>query len=224
MTIDSPILVADELALRTRRGHVFGPIDLTLCAGDLAMLVGPAGTGKTALLLALGARMRPTSGSLLLGGIDARIHPERARRRAAFGLVPGVNDLAGSLTVRDTIRRELAFAGKSPAETSIVRVLSPLGSSIDPSARVGALTAGQRAELGVALALTADPALLLVDAIDADLSPEECARLVALLGTVAERGLAVVGSCVDPATARTATVVVSMVATSEGEVNRDAVA
>lgn len=217
-------LEAAGLTLRTRRGQVYGPVDLALAPGETAMLVGAAGSGKTALLLTLGARMRPTAGRLRIAGVDAIARPEAARRAAAFGIVAGVSDLAASLSVRDTVRRDLAFAGGPASAARVARALAPLGGALDPGARVGDLTAGQHAALGIALALAAQPAVLLVDAIDADLSPAERDHMLALLRRVAADGTAVVGSCVDPATARGATVVVPMVSTAGSEVTSGAFA
>ena len=53
----------------------FTDLDIVIPAGRFAAVVGPAGAGKSTLLLALTGRMRPVTGDLRVGGVDARRHP-----------------------------------------------------------------------------------------------------------------------------------------------------
>ena len=58
-------VVARNLHLTGKRGPVYGPIDLTVRTGELLLVTGPAGSGRTALLLTLAGRLRPSPGSEL---------------------------------------------------------------------------------------------------------------------------------------------------------------
>jgi ABC-type multidrug transport system ATPase subunit len=209
---------AAGLRLRTRRGPVYGPLDLTLKHGRIAVLVGPSGSGKTALLLTFAGRMSPSEGALSVLGIDALKHPAAVRARTALGLFEGLNDLPGALSIRDTVRADLALHGISPSRQRIAATSEAVGLTIDGGTIVDDLTVGDRAILGVALALTSEPGVVLVDDIDTDLSPDEQTRLWEVLHGVAETGVAVIGSCVDPACAREADVIVPMASLTASEV------
>ena len=102
-------IAANGLGLATSRGWVYRDVDLIVPAGSLAVVTGPAGCGKTALLLTLAARMRPTAGALWVGDCDAVAHPQRARRLVGLGETAGVNELDQTLTVGDQVSGELAL-------------------------------------------------------------------------------------------------------------------
>src|SRR6476660_5084345 len=64
----TPVLVASGLGVQGNAGWIFRDVDLRLPAGSLTAVVGPAGCGRSSLLLALAGRMRPTAGSLSVLG------------------------------------------------------------------------------------------------------------------------------------------------------------
>jgi ABC-2 type transport system ATP-binding protein len=209
---------ASGLSLRTRRGPVYGPVDLAIAPGEIAAVAGPAGSGKTALLLTLAGRMRPTEGVLRVMGVDAHRRPASARSRCGLGVFPGLNDLADPLTVRDTIRAELALAGRQPTRERIAAVMRAVGLGVPADVKVETLSAAERAMLGLALGLVADPAVLLVDDAGVGLTPSEQSAFGSALRTVASRGVAVVVSCVDPRAVPGPDVAVAMSPLAEGEV------
>ena len=63
-----PAVVARGIRVSGPWGPVYGPIDLTIPAGGLNVLVCPAGSGRTALMMTLAGRMKPTSGELTVAG------------------------------------------------------------------------------------------------------------------------------------------------------------
>lgn len=220
----TPAVEAAGLTLRTRRGAVYADVDLVVRPGEIAMLVGATGSGKTALLLSLSGRMRATAGTLRVCGRDARRDPSSARRVSALGLFAGINDLADPLTVRDTVAGELVLHGRRGEAARVRSALARVGLDVDPEARIEALSAVERALLGMALALVGEPAVLLCDDIDHDLTPAEQSRLRDALRAVADSGVAVVGACVDARAAAGADVVIVMSPCVESEVAEHALA
>ena len=90
-------------------GPVYGPIDLDVDAGGVTVLVCPAGSGRTALLMTLAGRMRPVSGSLSVFGRT------RARDIFSHAALAGIDELdtvAESVTVRDLITEQLRWDAK----------------------------------------------------------------------------------------------------------------
>jgi len=223
MDTPTPVVVASGLTLRTRRGPVFGPIDLTVYPGQYVVCTGPAGSGKTALLLALAGRMRPSSGTLLIAGVDARRQPASARRHCAMAVFAGLNELPDTLTVRDAIASESYL---SPARVRRVRpeaVAASVGLEAALDTKIDALSEAQRCVLGIGLALMSDPAVLVVDQIGDGLTRTEQDMVDAVLRAAASRGVAVIGACVDAHMVAGADIIVPMSPASppaEGEVSR----
>ena len=205
-----PAVEAAGLTLRTRRGTVYDDATFSVPAGSLAMLVGPTGSGKTALLLTLAGRMKPTDGRMRSFGEDALRNAGAVRSRTALGLVAGVNDLSDTLSVRDHVREALVLGGQAATPARIASALQPVGLETDLSAQAGSLTAIEKELLGVALALTSHPRVLIVDDADHDLTPDEQVRLMDVLRFIAESGVTVIAACVDPRLAANADVILAL--------------
>jgi len=75
----TPVLVASGLGVQGNAGWIFRDVDLRLPAGSLTAVVGPAGCGRSSLLLALAGRMRPTAGSLSVLGHNLADDPSAVR-------------------------------------------------------------------------------------------------------------------------------------------------
>ncbi|NUR89808.1 MAG: ATP-binding cassette domain-containing protein [Nonomuraea sp.] len=152
--------------------------------GTLTVIAGPAGSGRTSLLLTLAGRMRPTTGTLSVAG---HTRPRAIRRAAALALVDGVTDLDRSLTVREHLRERR----RGPYREALERA----GLTVPDTTPAGELDRERRVRLGVALALLDEPAVVLADNVDAGLPAE---RRQALWDLLSDLGPAVVASCVQP--------------------------
>ncbi len=103
---EPPAIVAGALAMSGPFGRVYGPVDLDVGRGGLTVLLGPAGHGRTALLLTLAGRMTPGGGSLEVLG------ESRASGIFARSAVAGFDDVDGvyeSVTVGDLITEQLRW-------------------------------------------------------------------------------------------------------------------
>ena len=200
-------IAAHGLGLLTSSGWVYRDVDLDVPPGAVALVSGPAGCGKTALLLTLAARMRPSAGALWLGDCDAVAQPQRARRLVGLGETTGVNELDTTLTVGDQVRAELALHGKRRTRADVALALAPVGLGLDARVKVGDLHAADRLLLGVALALIGRPPFLVVDDLHEDLTPADHEIALARLRELAHDGLTVVAGSLDPSLAAHADVV-----------------
>jgi len=116
--ISAPVLVIDDLWKRFpgKQGvQANGGISLTVGPGEVVGLLGHNGAGKTTLVNSLVGLVRPDKGSITLAGIDAIVHPEQARLRAAVQAQTNVS-IAG-LTPREavTLVGRIRGLGKSKA-------------------------------------------------------------------------------------------------------------
>jgi ABC-type multidrug transport system ATPase subunit len=205
-------IAAHGLGLRTSAGWVYHGIDLHVPGGSLALVTGPARSGKTALLLTVAARMKAGEGELFVAGLDARRHPGRARRLAGLGEFRGVNDLDETLTVADQVMMELALHGRRWRGAHVDEVLAPLGLSLDHGAAVRSLGAADRLLLGAALGCITRPPVLVLDELDEDTTPQETAAVLAALRALTAAGTTVLAGTLDPGLAPAADVALSLAA------------
>ena len=97
------MLVAAGLGLLTKTGWVFQNIDLTLRPGSVAAIVGPAGTGRSCLLLALTGRMAANTGRLMVAGHLMEDEQSQIRAITAVARIGSLAVPEPGLTVRESI-------------------------------------------------------------------------------------------------------------------------
>ena len=87
----APVVRVADLSLTGPEGPVFGPVDAAVWPAVLTAVVGPAGSGRSALLLALSGRMRGCAGTVLLDGAERprRGDARRLRARSAVARLAG---------------------------------------------------------------------------------------------------------------------------------------
>jgi osmoprotectant transport system ATP-binding protein len=141
-------------------------LDLTFAAGELTVLVGPSGCGKTTTMKMINRIIEPSTGRILLGSDDVtRVDPVQLRRRIGY-VIQSVG-----LFPHQTVRRNVATVprllgwDKARTRDRVEELLDLVG--LEP-ATFGdryphQLSGGQRQRAGVARALAADPAVLLMD-------------------------------------------------------------
>jgi ABC-2 type transport system ATP-binding protein len=168
-----PVLTAIGAGVRHRRHWVFRDLDVTVEPGESVAVVGPPGSGRTTVLLALARRFKLSSGQVTLSGT------------AALGHVPDVEQPEPVVTVAEHVRERLVLLGRSPREAV------DLG-GLDPGTKGWELSPYQRQVLGLVLAKLGDPAVIALDGVDQGLDAGEQAALWVLLDKIAASGVAVV--------------------------------
>jgi ABC-2 type transport system ATP-binding protein len=150
--------VVELSAVRKRYGDVeaLRGVDLLVRQGEVVALLGPNGAGKTTTVsLTLGLR-RPTSGRVLLLGLD----PTDRRARSRCGVVLQESGITGVLTVREIVD---LFRSYYPAPLAGDEAIAFAGLQNKQTARVATLSGGQRQRLFFALAVCGDPDVLFLD-------------------------------------------------------------
>ncbi|MGX6447524.1 hypothetical protein ACVU7I_05570, partial [Patulibacter sp. S7RM1-6] len=191
-------VVGRGLAGRGRRGPVFAGVDLDVPAGGLAVVHGPGGSGRSALLLALGGRFRLAAGELRVGDdlASAGLAPLRAASAVAR-VRPAIEPDEG-LRVRDLERWSvLASAGRSDAD-AIEDAYALLGVAPDRGALLGDLHPLDALLVVVAHAAAEGRPVVLVDDVDAGLAPADVAAAWTALDALADAGPTVLASALAP--------------------------
>lgn len=171
------VVQAKDLALTSSRGVVYGPVSLHVNEGDLVMLQGPQGAGRTSLLLTLAGRMTPdrTTRQLTVLGHDLPHGRRTVQGLTGIAGFDAIDKLDDSVTVADTLRERLALL--SPWHQRTPRVTDPLyrqlthavfGNRTAPAPGTVAwdLDEVDAMLLRVTVAMIAQPRLLLVDDLD----------------------------------------------------------
>ncbi|WP_330250078.1 ATP-binding cassette domain-containing protein [Nocardia sp. NBC_00565] len=162
-------------------------VSFTVPSGTMAVLVGPAGAGKTTILRILLGLLEPTSGTAAVGGPGSgrRREPERGPASAVGGMLDP-RGLHPARSARDHLLVYAAAAGVEDARVD--EVIQAVGLGESARTRAGALSVGAQTRLALATALLGDPTLLILDEPMAGLDPAERAWLVDFLRRHTRRG------------------------------------
>ncbi|MDQ6839511.1 MAG: heme ABC exporter ATP-binding protein CcmA [Actinomycetota bacterium] len=171
------------------RFPVLAGVDLDVARGDVVLLQGANGAGKTSLLRACAGLLRIASGSAEVLGADVIADPRAVRRHT--GLFGHSTALYDDLSVTDNVRFAVR-AARAPL-SGVDVALDTLGlTGRLRRAPVSSLSAGQRRRTALAALVARDPALWLLDEPHAGLDAEHRDLLDRLVGTAAERGTTVI--------------------------------
>ncbi|TFB93765.1 MULTISPECIES: ATP-binding cassette domain-containing protein [unclassified Cryobacterium] len=199
-------LVADELTVSYKRGLVYGPISFSADDG-LTVICGPAGSGRTSLLLTLAGRMRPTSGTLSVLGEDLPRRARRVQRRTGVSGFHGIDSLEESVTVGAAIRERHAWLApwwsfiRAVDDAEVVRVCAPVFGDIPvpaASTMIWDLDEVEMVLLRASLAMMSRPSVLFFDQVEQVHSPEARRLLWARLGAIVAAGTPVIASAIAP--------------------------
>ncbi|MFW0793351.1 ATP-binding cassette domain-containing protein [Gordonia sp. CPCC 205515] len=170
---DTALLVAEDISVRASWGHIFGPTNLRVAEGGVTVLVGAGGRGRTALLLTLAGRMKPTSGTLTaFGRSNAARH---LFSRAAIADIDEVDGIEQAIRVRDVVTEQIRWHApwykwvRPSRQEDLERICGPVfGDLALPSmdAFVEELPELTSTLLRIALANVARPPLLVVGGVD----------------------------------------------------------
>ena len=194
------------LAMRYENGHVaLRDVDLKVRAGEMVVVLGSNGSGKSTMLKCVVGLNRPTGGAVRVAGRDlARLSGEELRRaRLPLALISQhanlvrrrsvlANVCCGALGRRRRLATALGFLPHEEIDTAFA-CLDEVGLPQLAQQRAGTLSGGQAQRVAVARALAQRPQVLLADEPIASLDPEAADDVMRLLRRLAsDDGLAVV--------------------------------
>jgi ABC-2 type transport system ATP-binding protein len=160
-------------------------VDLEIEEGMFGLL-GPNGAGKTTLMQIVAGILEPTSGSVLLDGVEITENPDHVWER--LGYLPQDFGFYSHLTGRkmlDHLLRLKGVRGSSGRRKLCGELLERVNLKDAGKRKVGGYSGGMRQRLGIAQAIAGDPRILIVDEPTAGLDPEERQRFYHLLSELA---------------------------------------
>ncbi len=167
-------------------------VSLAIEPGAVLGLIGPNGAGKTTLINAITGIVRPSSGSVRLGGVALeRLAPHRVARAGISRTYQNIR-LFGALSILENLRAG-AFAQRAQLDLAAARELLAAVSfgESDLARPAGTLPYGEQRRLEIARALAAKPKIVLLDEPAAGMNPRETQSLRALIRGLAQRGIGV---------------------------------
>ena len=158
----SPVLQVEGLNQYYGGSHILRDLSIEARVGEITVILGRNGVGKTTLLKSLMGVVGVKTGSVALAGADITKLPAYERVRAGIGYVPQGREIFGRLTVEENLRMGLAV---KPGGTAIPAELFELFPILKQflHRRGGDLSGGQQQQLAIARALAAGPQLLMLD-------------------------------------------------------------
>lgn len=195
---------AQEVVLRlagiTKRFGVLTANDdvtITLHKGEVIALLGENGAGKTTLMNILFGHYTADEGTVEVFGAELPPGATGAALKAGVGMVHQHFTLAGNLTVLDNILLGTApmwslGRGRLAAAARVAQLAEEFGLAVDPTAKVSALSVGERQRVEILKALYRDARILILDEPTAVLTPQETDALFDTLRKAIARGLSVI--------------------------------
>jgi heme ABC exporter ATP-binding subunit CcmA len=155
------MIAAQELRKTYGSNIVIDGVSFTLEGGQCLALLGPNGAGKTTLLRILATLLRPTSGALQVGGVDALREPERVR--PLLSMVAHASYVYEDLTARENLRFWEIMRGGDAAPARLAGALAQVELDGVADERVRTFSAGMKRRLALARVLLGQARVLLLD-------------------------------------------------------------
>ena len=171
--------------------HAVRDLDLTVSAGEIYIMLGANGAGKTTTLMLCLGFTEPTSGRVLINGIDINKEPLKAKRHVSY--VSENVQLYGNFTAMQNVEFFARVGGKPKiTRDEVVATLSRVGLPADTHARqVKGYSKGMRQRLGIAIGIIRETELILLDEPTSGLDPKGGQEFVALLKELRDEGRAI---------------------------------
>ncbi len=171
--------------------NIWSDVTLTLPPGEISVLLGPSGTGKSVFLKSLVGLLKPEQGSIVINDVDIVSASEHKlyEIRKLFGVLFQDGALFGSMNLFDNIAfplREHTKKSESEIKRIVLEKMDMVGLQGAEGKLPGEISGGMRKRAGLARALVLDPAIVMFDEPDSGLDPVRTALLCELIREVHE--------------------------------------
>ena len=194
----APVLVVESLVKtypatrKTPAVEAVRGISFTVEAGETFGLLGPNGAGKSTTLGCITTLVRPTSGRVIVDGVDVMARPQDAKRLIA--VVPQTRNLDRDLTVRELLVYHGRYFGLAAAEreSRADRLIAEMQLTEKANAKPLTLSGGMQQRAMIARALMHDPRVLLLDEPTTGLDPQARRIMWDTVSALQARGITVI--------------------------------
>ncbi|HZU04119.1 MAG TPA: ABC transporter ATP-binding protein [Ktedonobacteraceae bacterium] len=183
--------ITKSLPLGRERIDILKGISFQISNGEFVSIMGPSGSGKSTLLGIIAGLDNPTSGLVLIDGVDITRMSERqlaAVRNSKIGVVFQAYNLIGTLTAQENVEVPL-YVGKhrrSPSARA-KELLELVGLSHRLRHRPNQLSGGEQQRVAIARALATDPAFVIADEPTGNLDAKNGEHILELIADLRDR-------------------------------------
>jgi len=192
-----PILRVDNISKCFGATCILKGVSLSLHMGEIKVLIGPSGGGKSTLLQCINCLVQPDGGEIFLGGerIDWQRKADLYRLRQQVGMIFQDFNLFDHLSALDNITialRKVKEMGKKEAVQRARFELEQVGLADKGELYPAQLSGGQKQRVAIARALAMDPKALLLDEPTSALDPELIGEVIAVIRALAAKGMTMI--------------------------------
>lgn len=160
-------------------------VNLKVETGDFLSILGPSGSGKSTMLNLVGALDKPTSGTLLVDGVDvSKLNDNQlAELRLKIGFVFQFFNLIPRLTAKDNVELSMSIADMSKAQRKkrAIDLLETVGLKDRVNHKPAELSGGQQQRVAIARALANNPKFLLLDEPTGNVDSKTASEVLSLI-------------------------------------------
>ena len=175
---------------------VFDGLSETICKGDVVVIIGPSGGGKSTFIRCLNLLEQPTAGKIYFEGEDITVKGfDVNKHRQKVGMVFQQFNLFNNLTVLENITISLTKVKKQSEEESkekALKLLKRVGLEDKANAYPSQISGGQKQRIAIVRALAMEPDVLLFDEPTSALDPEMVGEVLDLMRDLAKDGMTMV--------------------------------
>ena len=175
---------------------VFDGLSETICKGDVVVIIGPSGGGKSTFIRCLNLLEQPTAGKIYFEGEDITAKGfDVNKHRQKVGMVFQQFNLFNNLTVLENITISLTKVKKQSEEESkekAFKLLKRVGLEDKANAYPSQLSGGQKQRIAIVRALAMEPDVLLFDEPTSALDPEMVGEVLQVISDLARDGITMV--------------------------------
>ncbi len=193
VVVQMPLLEIVDLHKYFGELHVLKGIDLCVEKGEVVVIIGPSGSGKSTLLRCVNRLEEPTSGKIILDGVDItdrKVDINKVRQRIGivfqqFNLFPHLTALQNITLAPVKIKK----MDKKEAEELAMRLLEKVGLADKADYYPSQLSGGQQQRVAIARALAMNPEVMLFDEVTSALDPELVKEVLDVMKQLARDGM-----------------------------------
>lgn len=186
-----------------KNNYALKNVNLDILSGEFVFIVGASGAGKSTLMKLLYKEETPSSGTVMIGGINiANLPSEKVPNlRRCMGIVFQDYKLLPNQSVYDNVAYVIRTLGISTKEINarVLGALKVVGLSDKIKAKPSELSGGEQQRVSIARAIVNGPPLLIADEPTGNLDPKNSMEVMQILDQINQRGITVIVSTHDSA-------------------------
>ncbi|WP_291295567.1 amino acid ABC transporter ATP-binding protein [Elioraea sp.] len=194
--VAAPIVAASGIHKHFGALHVLKGVDLAVAERELVFVIGPSGSGKSTLLRCCNRLETPSSGRIIVDGIDLLDrHTDINAVRRRIGMVFQQFNLYPHMTARGNVTlalRKVLGKGRAEADEIADAALARVGLAEKANAYPLELSGGQQQRVAIARAIALEPRVMLFDEPTSALDPELVGGVLAVMRSLREAGMTMV--------------------------------